>query len=170
MKWNKYQVVCDFNSWVSNLYISLQMVSTNKQGLRIVQILFLSQGLDQWSSILNVKNVHKVTETLLIFTFLFWAFRVLTTRARKLASQYNLTYQEQIPVDQLVQKVANVMQEFTQSGLVSYQVWKHSITCFRSPSNLNSLTSFSSRSTAKKNVFKWQQYIFFPLEELYETL
>lgn len=44
--------------------------------------------------------------------------RVLTRRARKLASQYFLTYQEQIPVDQLVQKVANVMQEFTQSGYV----------------------------------------------------
>ena len=42
--------------------------------------------------------------------------RVLVKAARKLAQQYYLVYQEQIPTSQLVQRVANVMQEYTQSG------------------------------------------------------
>ena len=37
--------------------------------------------------------------------------------SRKLAQQYKLTYQEEIPTAQLVQRVANVMQEYTQQGL-----------------------------------------------------
>jgi len=47
---------------------------------------------------------------------------VLVKSARKLAQQYNLTYQEQIPTSQLVQRVANVMQEYTQQGYVSYTI------------------------------------------------
>ena len=39
--------------------------------------------------------------------------------ARKLAQQYILNYQEQIPTGQLVQKIATVMQEYTQQGFVS---------------------------------------------------
>ena len=45
-------------------------------------------------------------------------FRVLVKNARKLAQQYFLQYQEQIPTAQIVQKIATVMQEFTQSGWV----------------------------------------------------
>ncbi|ELR50823.1 hypothetical protein M91_07947 [Bos mutus] len=41
---------------------------------------------------------------------------VLVHRARKLAQQYYLVYQEPIPTAQLVQRVASVMQEYTQSG------------------------------------------------------
>lgn len=44
--------------------------------------------------------------------------RVLVRRARKLAQQYFLVYQEPIPTGQLVQRVASVMQEYTQSGWV----------------------------------------------------
>lgn len=43
-------------------------------------------------------------------------YRLLVRRARKLAQQYKLTYQEDIPTAQLVQRVANIMQEYTQSG------------------------------------------------------
>jgi 20S proteasome alpha/beta subunit len=42
--------------------------------------------------------------------------RVLVKAARKLAQQYILTYSDEIPTAQLVQRVANVMQEYTQSG------------------------------------------------------
>jgi len=42
--------------------------------------------------------------------------RVLVKSSRKLAQQYKLTYQEEIPTAQLVQRVANVMQEYTQQG------------------------------------------------------
>jgi len=43
-------------------------------------------------------------------------FRVLARRGRKEAQKYFLQYKEQVPVSQLVREVANVMQEFTQSG------------------------------------------------------
>lgn len=46
--------------------------------------------------------------------------RVLVRRARKLAQQYFLVYQEPIPTGQLVQRVASVMQEYTQSGCVHF--------------------------------------------------
>jgi hypothetical protein len=42
--------------------------------------------------------------------------RVLLKSARKLAQEYYRTYQEHIPTGQIVQRVANVMQEYTQSG------------------------------------------------------
>ncbi|GAU88014.1 hypothetical protein RvY_00787 [Ramazzottius varieornatus] len=43
-------------------------------------------------------------------------FRLLVKRARKIAQEYKMMYQENIPCIQLVQRVAAVMQEFTQSG------------------------------------------------------
>lgn len=45
--------------------------------------------------------------------------RVLVHRARKLAQQYYLVYHEPIPTAQLVQRIASVMQEYTQSGYVT---------------------------------------------------
>jgi 20S proteasome subunit alpha 2 len=43
-------------------------------------------------------------------------FRVLCRRARKSAARYQLTYNDPMPVSQLVRETASVMQEFTQSG------------------------------------------------------
>jgi 20S proteasome subunit alpha 2 len=43
-------------------------------------------------------------------------FRVLVAGARKAASRYYNSYHEHIPVMILVQRVAGVMQEYTQSG------------------------------------------------------
>lgn len=43
-------------------------------------------------------------------------FRVLVAKARKEASKYVHVYGENIPMLQLVRKIAAVMQEFTQSG------------------------------------------------------
>lgn len=45
-------------------------------------------------------------------------YRLLVKQARKLAQNYFLTYKEPIPVAQLVQRVATLMQEYTQSGWV----------------------------------------------------
>lgn len=47
-----------------------------------------------------------------------YIFRVLVRHARKIAQQYYLMYKEQIPASQLVQRLASVMQEYTQSGWV----------------------------------------------------
>lgn len=43
-------------------------------------------------------------------------YRILVTKARKIAQQYQLMYSVPIPTSQLVQRVANIMQEYTQSG------------------------------------------------------
>merc|ERR1711893_79777 len=43
-------------------------------------------------------------------------YRVLVRRARKMVQDYQLMYEEQIPTAQIVQRVASVMQEYTQSG------------------------------------------------------
>ncbi|RWS11839.1 Proteasome subunit alpha type-2-like protein [Dinothrombium tinctorium] len=43
-------------------------------------------------------------------------YRILVKRARKLAQKYYLMYNEPISTSQLVQKVAYIMQEYTQSG------------------------------------------------------
>ncbi|XP_033252600.1 proteasome subunit alpha type-2-like [Drosophila miranda] len=43
-------------------------------------------------------------------------YRLLVKQARKIAQTYFLTYKEPIPVSQLVQRVATLMQEYTQSG------------------------------------------------------
>lgn len=43
-------------------------------------------------------------------------YRLLVRRARKIAQQYKLMYGEPIPTPQLVQRVAYIMQEYTQSG------------------------------------------------------
>ncbi len=43
-------------------------------------------------------------------------YRLLVRRARKMAADYQLMYAESIPTAQLVQRLAVVMQEYTQSG------------------------------------------------------
>lgn len=43
-------------------------------------------------------------------------YRVLVRKARKVAQAYHRTYQEHMPVAQLVRELAAVMQEFTQTG------------------------------------------------------
>ena len=49
--------------------------------------------------------------------------RLLVGRARRIAQQYQLEHNESIPVSQLVQKLATVVQEFTQSGSVKLSVF-----------------------------------------------
>lgn len=56
--------------------------------------------------------------SLLILLFDYTLFRILVRRARKIAVEYELAYGEEIPVIQLVTKIAIVMQEYTQSGYV----------------------------------------------------
>lgn len=45
-------------------------------------------------------------------------YRLLVKYARKLAQQYITMYNDSIPTMQLVKRVADVMQEYTQSGWV----------------------------------------------------
>jgi 20S proteasome subunit alpha 2 len=43
---------------------------------------------------------------------------LLVQKARKLAQEYMLIYEQNVPPTQLVKRVADVMQEYTQSGYV----------------------------------------------------
>ncbi|XP_022646811.1 proteasome subunit alpha type-2-like [Varroa jacobsoni] len=72
-------------------------------------------------SILNVEHstfkVEMIADHIgMVYSGLGPDYRLLVKRARKIAQQYWLTYGESIPTTQLVQKVAHIMQEYTQSG------------------------------------------------------
>jgi len=72
-------------------------------------------------SILNLEHstfkVEQIADHIgLVYSGLGPDYRLLVKRARKIAQQYWVTYDEPIPTTQLVQKVAYIMQEYTQSG------------------------------------------------------
>jgi len=65
----------------------------------------------------SIDKIEMITKNVgMVYSGMGPDYRVLIRQARKLAQQYFLTYQENIPTAQLVQRVANVMQEYTQSG------------------------------------------------------
>lgn len=65
----------------------------------------------------SVQKVVMVTKSIgMVYAGMGPDSRVLVKKARKAAQTYFQTYQESIPVNQLVREVASVMQEFTQSG------------------------------------------------------
>jgi len=72
------------------------------------------------SIIYDEKSIYKtemITDHIgMVYSGMGPDYRLLVGKARKLAQQYATTYQEEIPTAQLVQRVANVMQEYTQSG------------------------------------------------------
>jgi len=74
----------------------------------------------QKSILYDENSIHKVemiTERIgMIYSGMGPDYRVLLARARKIAQVYYRRYQESIPTIMLVQQVANVMQEYTQSG------------------------------------------------------
>lgn len=49
-------------------------------------------------------------------------YRLLVKKARKEAAQYQLKFEEEIPTALLVQEVASVMQEYTQSGYFNFLI------------------------------------------------
>ncbi|XP_013107154.1 proteasome subunit alpha type-2 [Stomoxys calcitrans] len=65
----------------------------------------------------SVNRVEMVTGHIgMIYSGMGPDYRLLVKQARKLAQNYYLTYKEPIPVAQLVQRVAALMQEYTQTG------------------------------------------------------
>ncbi|XP_003741945.1 proteasome subunit alpha type-2 [Galendromus occidentalis] len=72
-------------------------------------------------SILNDEHstfkVEPITQHIgMVYSGLGPDYRLLVKRARKIAQKYEVRYGEPIPTTQLVQKVAYIMQEYTQSG------------------------------------------------------
>ncbi|KAF6200043.1 hypothetical protein GE061_006343 [Apolygus lucorum] len=65
----------------------------------------------------SIKKIEMIEEHIgMVYSGMGPDYRLLVKRARKLAQQYKLVYGQRIPTPQLVQKVAMVMQEYTQSG------------------------------------------------------
>ncbi|XP_030369781.1 proteasome subunit alpha type-2 [Scaptodrosophila lebanonensis] len=65
----------------------------------------------------SVHRVEMVTKHIgMVYSGMGPDYRLLVKQARKIAQNYYLTYKEPIPVAQLVQRVATLMQEYTQSG------------------------------------------------------
>lgn len=65
----------------------------------------------------STQRIEMITKNIgMVYSGMGPDYRVLVKAGRKLAQQYYLQYQEQIPTAQLVQRVASVMQEYTQSG------------------------------------------------------
>lgn len=64
-----------------------------------------------------VQKIHMINGSIgVVYSGMGPDYRVLVRKARKKAQAYFLKYKEDIPVLQLVREVADVMQEFTQSG------------------------------------------------------
>lgn len=65
----------------------------------------------------TVEKVQKITPNIgMVYSGMGPDYRLLVRKARKEAAQYNLKFEEEIPTALLVQEVASVMQEYTQSG------------------------------------------------------
>lgn len=65
----------------------------------------------------SVNKVEMITDHIgMIYSGMGPDYRLLVKQARKQAQNYFLTYREPIPTAQLVQRVAFIMQEYTQSG------------------------------------------------------
>lgn len=65
----------------------------------------------------SVFKIEPITSHIgLIYSGMGPDYRILVSKARKIAQQYQMVYREPIPTPQLVQKVAYIMQEYTQSG------------------------------------------------------
>jgi len=65
----------------------------------------------------TVEKVQKVTPSIgMVYSGMGPDYRLLVRKARKEAAQYELKFEEEIPTALLVQEVASVMQEYTQSG------------------------------------------------------
>ena len=65
----------------------------------------------------SIFKVEQITDHIgMIYSGMGPDYRLLARRARKIAQQYYLVYSEPIPTTQLVQRVAQIMQEYTQSG------------------------------------------------------
>jgi 20S proteasome subunit alpha 2 len=65
----------------------------------------------------TVEKVQKITPNIgMVYSGMGPDYRLLVRKARKEAAQYQLKFEEEIPTALLVQEVASVMQEYTQSG------------------------------------------------------
>jgi 20S proteasome subunit alpha 2 len=74
----------------------------------------------QKTSLHEDKSVNKVevltSNVGVVYSGMGPDYRLLVKYARKLAEEYKMLYDDSIPTVQLVRRIADVMQEYTQSG------------------------------------------------------
>ncbi|CAG9799171.1 unnamed protein product [Chironomus riparius] len=65
----------------------------------------------------SVHKIENITDNIgIVYSGMGPDYRLLVRQARKIAQNYYMIYNESIPTSQLVQRIAGVMQEYTQSG------------------------------------------------------
>ena len=65
----------------------------------------------------SIYKVEAITDHIgMVYSGMGPDYRLLVRKARKIAQKYITMYSEPIPTSQLVQRVAYIMQEYTQSG------------------------------------------------------
>jgi 20S proteasome subunit alpha 2 len=66
----------------------------------------------------SINKIEPITQNVgMVYSGMGPDYRLLVKYARKLGQQYVTMYNDTIPTVQLVRRVADVMQEYTQSGL-----------------------------------------------------
>jgi 20S proteasome subunit alpha 2 len=75
-------------------------------------LVYSGMGPDYRSVLFLIGHASMIIE----YKKLSMLFRLLVQKARKLAQEYMLIYEQNVPPTQLVKRVADVMQEYTQSG------------------------------------------------------
>lgn len=101
---------------------ALQAVSAGAPsvGIKAKNGIVLAAEKKQKSILHDESTIHKIESVNdkagIVYSGMGPDYRLLVGKARKIAQKYYLTYHEPIPVSQLVQGVATVMQEYTQFG------------------------------------------------------
>ncbi|XP_047136375.1 proteasome subunit alpha type-2 isoform X1 [Hydra vulgaris] len=89
-------------------------------GIKAVNGVVIAAEKKQKSILFDEKTISKIEMVTnhigIVYSGMGPDFRLLVSEARRISVNYKLQYGEPIPTTQLVQKVANVMQEYTQSG------------------------------------------------------
>lgn len=124
-KWNtnkKYSLFCSPSGKLVQIEYALAAVAAGAPSVGIMAAngVVLATENKHKSILYDEQSVHKVESIAdhigMVYSGMGPDYRLLVKQARKMAQNYYLTYREPIPVAQLVQRVATLMQEYTQSG------------------------------------------------------
>lgn len=115
-------VYCSPTGKLVQIEYALNAVSSGAAsvGIKANNGIVLATENKQKSILYEEQSVHKIESITnnigMIYSGMGPDYRLLVRQARKMAQGYETVYGESIPTSQLVQRVAGVMQEYTQSG------------------------------------------------------
>lgn len=118
----KFFVYCSPTGKLVQIEYALNAVSSGAAsvGIKANNGIVLATENKQKSILYEEQSVHKIESITnnigMIYSGMGPDYRLLVRQARKMAQGYETVYGETIPTSQLVQRVAGVMQEYTQSG------------------------------------------------------